>query len=185
MRKRYENTSLAAAITISLSSISTLAQEALIEFVDGEIASAEDVNSNFQHLHTRLNAIEQFGGCSVTQDGSSIVITCADGTSGVLASAGTVVVVPEASVTPNPAAVFKTGEIYVVDANGMLLASGGNGLEYDNQGIVRLRGGLEGEGRYLGNISDFRDPSACSFTDGRVTWSAMITVDTKPALISV
>jgi hypothetical protein len=114
--------SLAAAITISLSSISTLAQEALIEFVDGEIASAEDVNSNFQHLNTRLNAIEQFGGCSVTQDGSSVVITCADGTSGVLASAGTVVVYPEGGLIGNsPTQTWPTGSIVLVDANDVIL----------------------------------------------------------------
>ena len=114
--------SLAAAITISLSSISTLAQEALIEFVDGEIASAENVNSNFQHLNTRLNAIEQFGGCSVTQDGSSVVITCADGSSGVFASAGAVVVLQPGIVGEVPDVTqLVTGPWYVLDASDTVL----------------------------------------------------------------
>jgi hypothetical protein len=78
--------SLAAAITISLSSISTLAQEALIEFTDGEIASAEDVNSNFKHLSNRLRAIEGKDGCYARDEDGSTIVECADGTSVTLES---------------------------------------------------------------------------------------------------
>ena len=120
------------------------AQE-LHTFSNGEVADAEKINENFEALKSEISGS---GGCSAEQDGSSVVITCADGTSGVLASEGTVVVVPQASVTPSPTAVFNTGEIYVVDANEVPLAHGANSLEYDDQGIVRLRGGLEGTDRY-------------------------------------
>ena len=77
---------LVAAITISLSSMSTLAQEALIEFVDGEIASAEDVNSNFKHLSNRLRAIEGKDGCYARDEDGSTIVECADGTSVTLES---------------------------------------------------------------------------------------------------
>ena len=62
------------------------AQE-LHTFSNGEVADAEKINQNFQYV---LENATGSGGCSAEQDGSSVVITCADGTSGVLASAGTV-----------------------------------------------------------------------------------------------
>ena len=66
----------------------TSAQD-LHTFSNGEVADAEKINENFQYV---LQNATGSGGCSAEQDGSSVVITCADGTSGVLASEGTVVV---------------------------------------------------------------------------------------------
>ena len=63
----------------------TSAQE-LHTFSNGEVADAEKINENFQYV---LENATGSGGCSAEQDGSSVVITCADGTSGVLASEGT------------------------------------------------------------------------------------------------
>ena len=63
------------------------AQE-LHTFSNGEVADAEKINDNFQYV---IENATGSAGCSAEQDGSSVVITCADGTSGVLASEGTVV----------------------------------------------------------------------------------------------
>jgi hypothetical protein len=61
-------------------------------------------------------------GCSAEQDGSNVIISCADGSSAVLASAGTVVTYPEGQSPPVDVAQFPTGEIVVVDANSEVLA---------------------------------------------------------------
>ena len=61
-------------------------------------------------------------GCSAAQDGSSVVITCADGTSGVLASEGTVVLIPEGDVAITAPDTYNTGQIVVMDANDSIVA---------------------------------------------------------------
>jgi len=94
----------------------------LIQFSDGKIASAADVNTNFNNHELRLQAIEKAGGCSVTQKDSSIVVTCADGTSGVLASAGTVIAYPQGSSPLVDLTTLSTGALIVVDANEVVLA---------------------------------------------------------------
>ena len=55
-------------------------------FEDGTPASAAEVNENFQYVLENAS-----GGCSATQQDNSVLIECADGTSGVIAEAGTVV----------------------------------------------------------------------------------------------
>ena len=104
------------------------AQE-LHTFSNGEVADAEKINENFQYL---LGNATGSSGCSAQQDGSSVVITCADGTSGVLASAGTVVVLPTPLIGEIPdISELPTGDVVVKDANDVLLgvwvkyASGG------------------------------------------------------------
>jgi hypothetical protein len=97
----------------------------LIQFNNGEAADADDVNTNFNNHERRLQALEQYQGCSASQDGSSVVITCADGSSGVLASAGTVVVYPEGNAVTSDISTFNSGDIYFVDANGVVLGRGG------------------------------------------------------------
>ena len=94
------------------------AQE-LHTFSNGEVADAEKINQNFQYV---LENATGSGGCSAEQDGSSVVITCADGTSGVLASAGTVIVYPEGQTGAVDLESFNTGDIVVMDANGVILA---------------------------------------------------------------
>lgn len=103
-------------------SLSEAESSALVTFVNGEIADAEDVNSNFDNHEQRIKAIEQYGGCSAAQDGSSVVISCADGTSGILAGAGTVVVYPEGGIKgDSPPVSWPTGAILFEDANGVAL----------------------------------------------------------------
>ena len=104
-----------------------LAAQELHTFSNGEVADAEKINENFQYV---LENATGSGGCSAEQDGSSVVITCADGTSGVLASEGTVVTYPVGSSPVTDISTLPTGEIVVVDANDIVLAkfrSGANG----------------------------------------------------------
>jgi len=60
--------------------------------------------------------------CSVAQVDSSAVITCDDGTSAAIASAGTVVIYPEGQLGEAPPTTFPTGAVVVVDADGNILA---------------------------------------------------------------
>ena len=59
--------------------------------------------------------------CSVAQVGSSAVITCEDGTSAALASAGTVVVYPEGTLGASPPLTYPTGAVVIKDASGTVL----------------------------------------------------------------
>ena len=63
------------------------AQE-LHTFSNGELADAEKINENFEALKSEISG---GGGCSAEQDGSSVVITCADGTSAVVQNTTTIV----------------------------------------------------------------------------------------------
>ena len=61
--------------------------------------------------------------CSATQEGSSVLITCADGTSGVLAGAGTVVTYPEGGILGEaPIQSWPAGTIVFRDNSGIELA---------------------------------------------------------------
>ena len=99
----------------------TFAQE-LNEFSNGSVADADAINENFQNLNDRIKTIEEAGGggggCSAEQDGSGVLITCADGTSAVLASEGTVIVYPESAVGEIPDTTeLPSGDFYVRDAS--------------------------------------------------------------------
>lgn len=111
-------------------------ESSMIQFSDGKIASADDVNDNFENLDLRLQAIEQGGGCSVVQKDSAIVVSCADGSSGVLAGAGTVVVYPQGAAAKVDLTTLRTGDLIVVDANDVVLAVLREGSE--NSYLVEL-----------------------------------------------
>lgn len=95
----------------------TSAQD-LHTFSNGEVADAEKINENFQYV---LQNATGSGGCSAEQDGSSVVITCADGTSGVLASEGTVVVYVPGEGLPVDLSQLRLGALVVKDATGVIL----------------------------------------------------------------
>jgi len=116
---------LAALLALIIPALST--SQELHTFSNGEVADADKINENFQYL------LNSGGGCSATQDGSSVVITCADGSSGVLASEGTVVVYPEGSLGTVPITNLPQGEFVIYDANSTLLGrrSGGWKGVYD------------------------------------------------------
>ena len=94
------------------------AQE-LHTFSNGEVADAEKINENFQYL---LENATGSSGCSAQQEGSSVVITCADGTSGILASAGTIVILEGSTGLTPDISVIPSGSFYLVDGNGDALA---------------------------------------------------------------
>lgn len=78
---------------------------------NGEVADAEKINENF--LYVLESAL---GGCQAEQDGSNVLIACADGSSGMLASAGTVVTFLDGQIGEQPYT-FNSGSIVVVDGN--------------------------------------------------------------------
>lgn len=96
----------------------TSAQE-LHMFSNGEVADAGKINENFEVLKSQIT---DSVNCSAEQDGSSVVITCADGTSGVLAGEGTVVIYPDnGDVEQAEPVVYNTGDIVIMDAADVVL----------------------------------------------------------------
>ena len=87
-------------------------------FEDGTPASAAEVNENFEYV---LENASGGGGCSATQEGSNVRINCADGSEGLLASEGTIVVLPENSTGAVPDITINSGEIVVMDANDVVI----------------------------------------------------------------
>jgi hypothetical protein len=86
-------------------------------FNNGEVADADKINQNFEYVLQNAS-----GGCSATQQESSVVIECADGTSGVLASAGTVVIYPVGQMGELPdIAAIPAGAIVAKDSNDVIL----------------------------------------------------------------
>ena len=105
---------------------SLVSAQELHTFSNGEVADAEKINENFEALKSEISGS---GGCSAEQDGSSVVITCADGTSGVLASAGTVAILEGSAGEPPDVSTIPSGSFYLVDGNGDAIAYfGGNTL---------------------------------------------------------
>jgi len=92
--------------------------EELHVFSNGTVADAEKINENFQLLDQKIKAFE---GCTATQDGSSVKIECADGSVGVIAGAGTVLIYPEGKVGEVPVQEYNTGQIVLVDGNQVVL----------------------------------------------------------------
>ena len=121
---------LFASLLMILSSLVS-AQE-LHTFSNGEVADAEKINENFQFI---LGEASQ--GCSATQDGSNVVINCPDGSSGILASAGTVVRYPEGAIEALTPVTYNSGDIIVLDVNDVVLAKAIAG-GFDDAPIVEL-----------------------------------------------
>lgn len=127
------------------------AAQELHTFSNGEVADAEKINENFRFV---LESATGSGGCSAQQDGSSVVITCADGTSGVLAGAGTVVLIPEGEIgEPPDYSTINVGDFYWVDGNGVLLGKRADGRPSSlTQGVYTdyCPGDACGQGQYFG-----------------------------------
>jgi hypothetical protein len=127
------------AITALLACSGTLAQVTLPHDLQPNTkASASKVMENFRALET---AIEGVGGCTATQQDNSVLIECADGTSGVIAGAGTVVLLPEGTVgeTPNIENI-SVGDFYYADGNGVLLSRYYEGLTEHYYGVSTTLG---------------------------------------------
>ena len=112
-------------------------------FQNGDVADADKINENFQYV---LENASGSGGCSAEQDGNSVVITCADGTSGVLASEGTVVALSNGVFGNSDGLSYNTGDIVVKDNDGVIIAvansSGGEIVEVTLEEEPRLLGYL-------------------------------------------
>jgi len=111
-----------------------LGQE-LHTFKNGEVADAEKINETHQYILNNAS-----GGCSATQQDNSVLIECADGTSGVIAGAGTVVMYPEGQIGEVDPLSYDDGEIVVIDFNGVTVAKAivdGN-FAFENSILVEL-----------------------------------------------
>jgi hypothetical protein len=149
----------ATAFFFTFLAFSTLvsAQELHI-FSNGEVADAEKINENFEALKAEIS---EGGGCSAEQDGSSVVITCADGSTGVLASAGTIVLLPSGQIGEIPdVTTLPAGDFVWVDGAGNLLGGFEAGpFEFEKEGELVKYGnvdvyGLRAQVRFYDYISD-------------------------------
>ena len=139
-----------------------LAAQELHTFSNGEVADAEKINENFQYV---LENATGSGGCSAEQDGSSVVITCADGTSGVLASEGTVVVYPEGGIVgESPVQSWPTGDIVWQDASGLYIGAS------INSRTVRIDG-------YKVGIENDATEEKVNLVGGSAAWLWFLTED--------
>ena len=109
------------ALSLILIFPAAIAAQELHTFSNGEVADAEKINENFDYVLENAS-----GGCSATQQDNSILIQCADGTSGVIAGAGTVVVYPEGIIGDPLPITLNTGDIVIQDANDIILGKGGS-----------------------------------------------------------
>ena len=107
-----------------------VAAQELHTFSNGEVADAEKINENFEALKSEISGN---GGCSAEQDESSVIISCADGSSGVLAGAGTVIALSNGVFGDSENLTYNTGDIVVKDNDGVIIAvansSGGEIVE--------------------------------------------------------
>ena len=104
-------------LTVLLLVPALVSAQELHTFKNGEVADADKLNESLQYILNNAS-----GGCSATQEGSNVRINCADGSEGLLASEGTIVVLPESSTGEVPDITINSGEIVVMDANGVVLA---------------------------------------------------------------
>jgi hypothetical protein len=105
--------------------ISPLVQAQLKTFKPGDVIKSSEINENFEYLEEQIGSAGDAASaqCSATQDGSNVVISCTDGSSAVLAGAGTVVAYPEGGIYgESPTKTWSTGAIIFQDANGVNLA---------------------------------------------------------------
>jgi len=106
---------LAALLVLTTPALSS-AQE-LHTFSNGEVADADKINENFNCVLERAS-----GGCSAKQEGSNVVITCPDGSQGVLAGTGSVYALPSGIEGSIPTIELPSGNVVVRDNDGVVLA---------------------------------------------------------------
>lgn len=135
--------------------MSPLVQAQLKTFKPGDVIKSSEINENFEYLEEQIGSAGNAASaqCSATQDGSSVVISCSDGSSAVLAGAGTVVTYPEGGVIgESPTQTWSTGSIVYVDAADTILAE----VESDDYFLVKIPyASLEQVGLELGDSYRF------------------------------
>ena len=112
------------AIATLLACSGAWAQIELNEISNDTVADADKVMENFRALESAINSGS--GGCSATQQDNSVLIECADGSSGTIAGAGTILVIPPDGTVGETPTSYPSGDIVVVDADGVVLGSGTN-----------------------------------------------------------
>ena len=127
---------------------------------NGEVADAEKINENFQFI---LGEASQ--GCSATQDGSNVVINCPDGSSGILASAGTVVRYPEGAIEALTPVTYNSGDIVVLDVNDVVLAKAIAG-GFDDAPMVELEIESRSVRAILRNNDDVKSIELVTYNQG-------------------
>jgi hypothetical protein len=131
MKQIFNSVSIVVVALLSLCQV-RLAFAQLNTFEAGQPIRASEMNHNFEVVQEQIEEISTSSitdaGCSATQQENSVLIECSDGTSGVIAGAGRVVVYPEGQVGEVPLAEYASGDIVIVDANGITLAQSVNDL---------------------------------------------------------
>ena len=126
MKQTFNSVSIVVVALLSLCHVQlTFAQ--LNTFEAGQPIRASEMNHNFEVVQEQIQEISTSSitdaGCSATQQENSVLIECSDGTSGVIAGAGTVVAYPEGGVIgQSPIKSWSTGDIVFQDSQGVTIA---------------------------------------------------------------
>ena len=112
---------IAFSLPAFLFSLCAVASE-LERLSNGTIADANKVMAHVDHLQDQIDSIINSGACSAIQQDNNVLIQCANGTSGVIAGGGTVVLYPEGRIGEVPATTLPQGSFAVIDANDIPLA---------------------------------------------------------------
>ena len=124
MKQIFNSVSIVVVALLSLCQV-RLAFAQLNTFEAGQPIRASEMNHNFEVVQEQIEEISTSSitdaGCSATQQENSVLIECSDGTSGVIAGAGTVIAFPEGQVGAIEPSVYNTGEVVVVDSSNVVL----------------------------------------------------------------
>ena len=103
--------------------LSPLVQAQLKTFKPGDVIKSSEINENFEYLEEQIGSAGDAASaqCSATQDGNNVVISCTDGSSGLLAGSGTVVVFSEGVIGESMTASVPSGAVVFVDSADVVL----------------------------------------------------------------
>lgn len=103
--------------------ISLLSAQDLVEFENGQVADADDMNANFTLLLNRIDELtgSEAGSCTAIQQNNTAIIEFPDGSRAAIAGYGSVVVFPDGTQGELPAIDINSGEVVVLDANDTIL----------------------------------------------------------------
>lgn len=100
-----------------------LSAQDLVEFENGKVADADDINSNFTLLSNRISELtgSETESCTAIQQNNTAIIECPDGSRAAIAGYGSVVVFPDGTQGELPAIDINSGEVVVLDTNDTIL----------------------------------------------------------------
>ena len=103
--------------------LSPLVQAQLKTFKPGDVIKSSEINENFEYLEEQIGSAGDAASaqCSASQDGNNVVISCTDGSSGLLAGSGTVVVFSEGVIGESMTASVPAGAVVFVDSADVVL----------------------------------------------------------------